>query len=438
MGGYLEKPERTKHEQTGSGNDLHYALSSMQGWREEQEDAHTCDVRFNDDKLKSWSFFMVFDGHGGHKASQRASQTIVRALQEQPYFIDLQDCYIVTDYNCEMIKSAIENAFLDLDAELRIWEQSSTPIGGSTAVGCLIAPKHIFYINLGDSRAFHVCRPPDRRPCVTFSTRDQKPGDVDEKARIINAGGEVYALGGVGPERVDGELAVSRAFGDFSYKQSSDLPAIEQQVSPQPSVEYVERTPEDTYIAIACDGIFDVMTNAQLNDYICYKMSLQRELKLQRLSNEVLEACLGLGSKDNMSLVIVSFDKMRVPFDETALLADLAIQGNLRDHVVTELKNRGVNRPDVAVVIKNLPEDRFDVPGAGIQGRALEISDLCDEYYKKVDDAQAANRPTVPPLLQKANSKTSAKNLSTTKSPGASPRKHSSAAPRSFKVTQKR
>lgn len=156
MGGYLEKPETAKHEQVGSGNGLQFALSSMQGWREEQEDAHACHIHVNKEKLKSWSFFMVFDGHGGDKASQRASTSILRAILEQDYFVELLNCYIVTDYNCDKVKSAILQAFLDLDMELRLWEESNTPVGGSTAVGCLMAPKHLFYINLGDSRAFHV------------------------------------------------------------------------------------------------------------------------------------------------------------------------------------------------------------------------------------------------------------------------------------------
>jgi len=395
MGGYLEKPETAKHEEVGSGNGLQFALSSMQGWREEQEDAHACHIHVNKEKLKSWSFFMVFDGHGGDKASQRASTSILRAILEQDYFVELLNCYIVTDYNCDKVKSAILQAFLDLDMELRLWEESNTAVGGSTAVGCLMAPKHLFYINLGDSRAFHVRSEPrgevDRRSktTVNYTTTDQKPGDTVEKTRINKAGAEVFALGGVGPERIEGELAVSRAFGDFSYKQNVQLTPSEQQVSVVPAIEVVERDDSDTYICIGCDGIYDVMTNEQLNDLISYKMSLQRELNLQRIANEVLEACLALGSRDNMSLILISLNKTRVAYDETEHTTDMAVVNTLRDYVTIELRNRGVNRPDVAVVMKNLPEKRFDVPGAGICGRALQISDMCDEYYQQLDSQKS-------------------------------------------------
>ena len=37
-------------------------------------------------------------------------------------------------------------------------------------------------------------------------------------------------------DRVDGGLAVSRALGDFDYKQRSDLPPTKQKVSVEPDV----------------------------------------------------------------------------------------------------------------------------------------------------------------------------------------------------------
>ena len=79
----------------------------MQGWREEQEDAHACHIHVNKEKLKSWSFFMVFDGHGGDKASQRASTSILRAILEQDYFVELLNCYIVTDYRQLIFKKCV-------------------------------------------------------------------------------------------------------------------------------------------------------------------------------------------------------------------------------------------------------------------------------------------------------------------------------------------
>merc|ERR1712071_425198 len=194
-------------------------------------------------------------------------------------------------------------------------------------------------------------------------------GIVPELGALSTRGGEIIAASFV---------EMGRPVGAYHGDQAkvSDL-------------EVVERDDSDTYICIGCDGIYDVMTNEQLNDLISYKMSLQRELNLQRIANEVLEACLALGSRDNMSLILISLNKTRVAYDETEHTTDMAVVNTLRDYVTIELRNRGVNRPDVAVVMKNLPEKRFDVPGAGICGRALQISDMCDEYYQQLDSQKS-------------------------------------------------
>ncbi len=53
---------------------------------------------------------------------------------------------------------------------------------------------------------------------VVMSTKDHKPYNCEEKDRIEAAGGHVFM------KRVDGDLAVSRALGDFQYKDEH-LPA---------------------------------------------------------------------------------------------------------------------------------------------------------------------------------------------------------------------
>jgi len=42
MGGYLDKPITEKEKLSSNANGISFSLSSMQGFREEQEDAHVC------------------------------------------------------------------------------------------------------------------------------------------------------------------------------------------------------------------------------------------------------------------------------------------------------------------------------------------------------------------------------------------------------------
>lgn len=69
-------------------------------------------------------------------------------------------------------------------------------------------------------------------------------------------------VGGV--TRVNGNLNLSRAIGDLRYKANSDLPVEAQIITAQPDVRRVALTPEDRFFLLACDGVWDVMTNQQV------------------------------------------------------------------------------------------------------------------------------------------------------------------------------
>lgn len=69
-----------------------------------------------------------------------------------------------------------------------------------------------------------------------------------EKNRITAAGGFVDF------GRVNGNLALSRAIGDFEFKKGFDLPPESQIVTAYPDVKVHELTDEDEFLVLACDG----------------------------------------------------------------------------------------------------------------------------------------------------------------------------------------
>lgn len=71
---------------------------------------------------------------------------------------------------------------------------------------------------------------------------------VGEKARISAAGGFVDF------GRVNGNLALSRAIGDFEFKKSADLSPEQQIVTAFPDVISHEISTDDEFLVIACDG----------------------------------------------------------------------------------------------------------------------------------------------------------------------------------------
>lgn len=269
MGAFLDKPKTEKHNEHGCGNGLRYGVASMQGWRVEMEDAH-CAVTGLGEELQDWSFFAVFDGHAGARVSAHCADHLL-------------ECIVQTEeFRHDDVTKGIRSGFLHLDNRMRELPElaSGEDKSGSTAVCALISPRQVYVANCGDSRAV-LCR--SGQP--VFATRDHKPVLPSEKERIIRAGGSVMI------QRVNGSLAVSRALGDFEYKNVEGRGPCEQLVSPEPEVSVMDRDEErDEFLVLACDGVWDVMSNEDLCDFVRSRLALTNDL--ENIANQVVDTCL--------------------------------------------------------------------------------------------------------------------------------------------------
>lgn len=87
---------------------------------------------------------------------------------------------------------------------------------------------------------------------------------------------------------------VSRALGDFTYKNRPDLPAKEQQVSAEPDITVHKLDGTEEFLILACDGIWDVMSNDGICEYV-RKLMLDGETSLGLIAEEILDHCLHEG-----------------------------------------------------------------------------------------------------------------------------------------------
>ncbi|MEQ2213419.1 Protein phosphatase 1A, partial [Xenoophorus captivus] len=195
----------------------------------------------------------------------------------------------------EQVKEGIREGFLDIDRHMhKMARQDSWDRSGSTAAAVMISPRYIYFINCGDSRTF-LCH----NGQVVFYTEDHKPFNPREKERIQNAGGSVTL------QRINGSLAVSRALGDFDFKEVDWRPQTEQLVSPEPEVYELERTPEDEFLILACDGVWDAIGNEELCAFVRNRLQVCDDLR--DICTQVIDLCLYKGSLDNISIIIVCF-----------------------------------------------------------------------------------------------------------------------------------
>ncbi|XP_005095194.2 protein phosphatase 1B isoform X1 [Aplysia californica] len=365
MGAFLDKPKTEKHNEGGVGNRLRYGLCSMQGWRVEMEDAHTAVVSIPHNHLKDWSFFAVFDGHAGARVSAVCAEELLEHITQNEDFRGKPDMTDGTEVqpSIEDVRGGIKTGFLSLDEKMRSMPEvmSGEDKSGSTAVCSIVSPKHIFFANCGDSRAV-LCR---NGKCA-FATTDHKPVNPIEKERIQKAGGSVMI------QRVNGSLAVSRALGDFEYKNVEGMGPCEQLVSPEPEIFVEERNPDDQFMVLACDGIWDVMTNDELCAFIEHRMKISGSL--EDVCNQVVDTCLIKGSRDNMSIVLIAFEGAPTVVEES-VRKDRELDDRIEAKVKEILEKEPQENHDFGFVLQSVAEELHDQfpPGGGFHSKKTVI-----------------------------------------------------------------
>ncbi|KAF0988275.1 hypothetical protein HZS_2323, partial [Henneguya salminicola] len=304
MGQTLSEPMTEKKNENGLNKDIKYAVTAMQGWRKTMEDSHFCSLPFSEE-FPDWNYFSIFDGHAGGTASEYCAASMLQKIKnkfkeitQKPIKIENKDEYIGLSEHLPLpiynLSVALHDSFIEIDDDLRAErEKTNEPIkSGTTALALIVTESFIIFANCGDSRGILV-----RDDKVFFGTKDHKPTLPQERARIIKAGGSVFA------DRVNGDLAVSRALGDFSFKTNIKLSSTEQVVSPEPNVTTILRDKSDQLIVLACDGIWDVMSNDRVAELVLDRLHVTDNLV--EITDCMVDSCLYNDSRDNMTSLIV-------------------------------------------------------------------------------------------------------------------------------------
>ncbi|XP_033286593.2 probable protein phosphatase 1N isoform X2 [Orcinus orca] len=319
---------------------LSFGASAVQGWRAHMEDAHCAWLELPG-LGPGWAFFAILDGHGGARAALFGARHlpgyVLEALGPAPG-------------EPEGVCEALRRAFLSADARLRaLWPRGEP--GGSTALALLVSPHFLYLAHCGDSRAVL-----SRAGAVAFITEDHRPLHPRERERIHDAGGTISR------RRLEGSLAVSRALGDFAYKEAPGRPPELQLVSAEPEVTALARRAEDEFMLLASDGVWDAMSGSALAGLVASRLCLG--LAPQLLCAQLLDTCLCKGSLDNMTCILVCFPGAPRPCEE-AIGKELVLDAALGRRVA-ELCAFGREPPSLNTVFRTLAsEDIPDLPPGG-------------------------------------------------------------------------
>ncbi|KAF1839206.1 PP2C-domain-containing protein [Decorospora gaudefroyi] len=292
MGQTLSEPVVDKKSENGDGESLIFGVSSMQGWRISMEDAHATVLDYAGvdgkatDTDKRLAFFGVYDGHGGDKVALYAGEQLHQIVAKQESFKEGD------------IKKALQDGFLATDRAILNDPKYEEEVSGCTASVGVLSKDKIYVANAGDSRT--VLGVKGRAKPLSF---DHKPQNEAEKARIQAAGGFVDF------GRVNGNLALSRAIGDFEFKKSADLPPEQQIVTAFPDVEIHQINQDDEFLIVACDGIWDCQSSQAVVEFV--RRGIVAKQDLASICENMMDNCLASNSDtggvgcDNMTMIVI-------------------------------------------------------------------------------------------------------------------------------------
>lgn len=141
---------------------------------------------------------------------------------------------------------------------------------GSTCVTVLTIGQKLFCSNVGDSRGIVVKKrngDVQGKIIAQAISRDQKPCQADEAARILKYGGRIDSFrdpekNPIGPLRVWLKeqdipgLAMTRSFGDEVASRVG--------VTAEPEILELDLCPEDRFIVLASDGVWEFLSNEDI------------------------------------------------------------------------------------------------------------------------------------------------------------------------------
>ncbi|XP_011871353.1 PREDICTED: probable protein phosphatase 2C T23F11.1 [Vollenhovia emeryi] len=296
MGQTLSEPITKKKSACCRDKNYRVGSSCMQGWRVKMEDSHVHILSLPYDP--GTAFFAVYDGHGGAAMAQYAGKHLHEYIIKR------------NEYKEGDIVTGIQQGFLELDKAMQNNATLRDEHAGTTVIAILIKDNILYSANAGDSRAVACIN----GRAVPLS-RDHKPTLKDERKRIEAAGGFVEY------KRVNGNLALSRALGDFIFKRNDRKPPEEQIVTAFPEVQQFTIDKDWEFVVLACDGIWDVMTSEEVVQFVRPRLAHARNsndetsgltIHPEEICEELLNCCLapdalmGTGC-DNMTVILVCF-----------------------------------------------------------------------------------------------------------------------------------
>lgn len=284
-------------------NKLTVNFSSLKGNRKTMEDYFIVDQY---DIIKDHQLFAIFDGHGGSECAKFMKENLlnvfyshseineyINALDDvDPEFFSTILFFYEIDF--QRVFNEVLQKLDDMYYEYTTKNKYCIPQDGTTVNIIFITPYKIICANLGDSRSILVKIPGiPLRQLSSDHTIEYDSYRLKIVGATISSDNRILSNSGC-------LLNLSRSLGDYSFKKIFNG-KTDDFVSRIPEVRILERSNDDLFIIMACDGLWDVLSNEYVSEYL-YKNYASINVAFS-LSKEALLR----GSTDNITCISIKF-----------------------------------------------------------------------------------------------------------------------------------
>lgn len=379
-----------------SEENIVFAFSEAKGWTPVMEDRVfvACPV----DRMPSWCLFGVCDGHGGSFSSEFLAQNIPQLVAKEADLWSQRGGGATAEMLQGLLLSVCKQTeqLLRDHPRMKVEHMKSGLVttldsSGSTLVLTLVTPSLVLAVNVGDSRAVlaqysaEVADGTHSRLVACDMSRDHKPNIPEEMARgraagaivrpILRGGADGEQKGGDDPSSLPDDptasyeilcpakpndvIRMSRSFGDFSFKANQSLSADEQAIIAVPEIMTHIREKNDSFVVLACDGIWDVMTSQEVVNFLGTHLLLGQtqspsivvgKERVAEACDALLQEVLARGSVDNLSV----------------LVAVLGAPPQTSSHIITASVGTSIKAPRSQTLESTDTNDNFRRPPADL------------------------------------------------------------------------
>jgi len=215
----------------------------------------------------------------------------LRVFKEEEYQSEFNRTIFADDEVYRFGGKIVESFDVELDSKLVAYQM------GTTANIVMVKDGFVYVANSGDSLAVIYQDGKASKINLEHNMRAER-----EIQRIKASGSRIIN------NRIEGKLNLTRAIGDFMFKQGKDLTSTETAVIAYPEIKKLQLKDNMEFILMGCDGVWDCLDIQKVCQYISEKLKEKTMTKseiIRKVFEKIFSVDHPLFGSDNMSCILI-------------------------------------------------------------------------------------------------------------------------------------